>query len=498
VISSDRGRSLGIAAAIALGLLAAAWNAHADDEGARFCVVPIKDGVATIADANQAWRITRNPFRIPGLPSLVFTPVNRRGQWTVGASRRLVPYVGSFPHSIIDRNHWVREPWSSRIVAFTYDVPPRGGGVSTLMPGTGFEKIADGVFDDIAVLPRRKITVVTSSTGTPTIVGDHKLTPWFSREQMDAHDIKGIYSIHDASFLNATVVVDLDRRVYVLTDNDEWYRVGALDKKDYGPLLDGPGSQGDLLAGNSSALYIRKDSSSGIFRADVLDSVYTYGASFPFRVSSLFGQVLTYRGWGLFGYGRGWRRLTDNGFENIPDGNIGLPRPNPYGGSIQDLPTIGRTLIEGQDGLFLYDGNMLSPIAGAEQKAIGDYPVAYDLPSIGRVVVITENGFFNLTEKGSLVAIKTPFPPEKAFMQKIADWPDAGVALVSTRSGLFTLDADLVAKPIQGGGAIEVSSPLSPFTGINPSTGEMVLTGTHALFLAVDTSRSHDGACRGP
>ena len=176
-----------------------------------------------------------------------------------------------------------------------------------------------------------------------------------------------------------------------------------------------------------------------------------------------------------------------------------MPRPDPYGGRIQDLPTIGRTLIEGRDGLFLYDGKTFTPVAGAERKVIGDYPMAYDLPSIGRVVVITRNGLFNLTTDTGLVAVKTPFSPERPFMQTIADWPDSSVALVATRSGVFSLDADLTVNPIPGSGTLQASSVIpSPFTGINPSTGEMVLTGRHALFLAVDTKRSHDDSCREP
>ena len=497
MIIFDRQRVCSIAGVIAWSFLASVRCATAADSAVRFCVVPVKDGVATAADVDQAWRITNIRFQIPGLPSLVFTPGNRRGQWTIDANRRLVPYAGSFPHSYIDRGHWVREPWSSRIVAFTYGAPPTGGGVSVMAPGSGFEKIADGAFHDIAILPRRKVTVATTNTGSSMIVGDHGLTPWLSGEQMEAHDIHGIYSLHDAPFLNATVVIDLDRRVYVLTDNDEWYRVGALDKKDYGRLLDAPGSQGELLAANYGVLFIRKDLGRRPFGASVLDGGKAFGASLPFKVSSLFGQVLTYSN-GLLGYGRGWRRLTSSGFETIPGGDVGVPRSDASAAQIHDLPTIGRTLIEGFDGLFLYDGKTFSPVSGAERKVIGNYPVAYDLPSIHRIVVISETGIFELTKEGNLAAVNTPFPAERPFMQTISDWPEAGVGLISTRSGLFILDADLVAKPIQGGDAVEELPGYSPFTGVNLSTGEMVLTGRRALFLAVDTDLSHDDACRKP
>jgi len=85
-------------------------------------------------------RITNVSFRIPGLPSLVFTSQNRGGQWTIDANRRLVPYTGLFPHTFFDRGRWVFEPWSSRIIAAT-----TFGGVSVLKPGAaGFEEFDNG------------------------------------------------------------------------------------------------------------------------------------------------------------------------------------------------------------------------------------------------------------------------------------------------------------------------------------------------------------------
>jgi hypothetical protein len=66
---------------------------------------------------------------------------------------------------------------------------------------------------------------------------------------------------------------------------------------------------------------------------------------------------------------------------------------------------------------------------------------------------------------------------------------------VSTQTGLFTLDADLKATPILGGDNVSFGQ-LTPATGVNPATGEMVLTGSRALFLAVDAQRNHDDTCQ--
>ena len=78
------------AVVMAAALLAAAPpNATAAER--RFCAVPVLDGSPTQADNGDAWRITSIAFSIPGLPGPVFTPIYRKGQWTIDSDHRLVP-----------------------------------------------------------------------------------------------------------------------------------------------------------------------------------------------------------------------------------------------------------------------------------------------------------------------------------------------------------------------------------------------------------------------
>jgi hypothetical protein len=154
-----------------------ARSAHAVPAEPRFCVVPVKNGVPMAADVGQAWRVTNVSFRIPGLPSLVFTPQNRGGQWTIDANRRLVRYAGLFPHTFLDKSKWVLEPWSSRVVAVT-----TFGGASFLRSGgPGFEEFDNGrtgSFLSVYVLPRRRLTVVTTTNRGTLIAGERALAPW--------------------------------------------------------------------------------------------------------------------------------------------------------------------------------------------------------------------------------------------------------------------------------------------------------------------------------
>jgi hypothetical protein len=333
-------QSVGVIPALVLAFLVP--GAAAEEPGPRFCIVPIKDGGPTAADVGEAWRITNVSFRIPGLPSLVFTPQNRGGQWTIDANRRLVPYVGPFPHTFFDRGQWVLEPWSSRVVAVT-----TFGGVSFLKPGaTGFKDFDNGragPFFGVYVLPRHKLTVVTCSKGSPLIAGERELTPWLFPQEMAAHDVHGVHSVQDAPSLKAAIVLDLDRNVHVLTDDDERFKVGTLSKDDHGIVVDAPGSKGALYVASTSVLFIHKvgDPRRTQFRADILRSTPAFGAGSVFPVTKLFGQVLTFAGGGLFDFHKRWRRLTPSGFKDIDGGDIDLPDPRtfPYG-RIDDLSTI--------------------------------------------------------------------------------------------------------------------------------------------------------------
>jgi hypothetical protein len=489
-----------MAGAIAAVLFACMPRTALADASDRFCIVPVKEGAPTEKDIGATWRIASDMFRIPGLPGPVFTPLNRGGQWTIDAERRLVPYEGPFPHSYLDKGHFVIEPWSQRGIAVGY-----GTGVSILRPNTGqFVRIEDdGPHPDRIdqgpfLLPRRNLTVVISNKGAPKVVEDQSLRPWLTEEEMTAQSMRGIYSIHDAPSLSATIILDLDRTIHVVTDDGRWQAVGSIGKDDYGHLIESPAAGVVLLVANKSVVAIWKSGKNpdSQFSAETL-ATSSSGAGSAFLESRLFGQVLSYSARGWFGVQRRWRRIGPDGRpEDIPGGQLGLPRPDLFkDGRIQDLPTIGRTLIEAPEGFFLYDGKTITPVADAGRERLGDLPRVYDLPSIKRVLVTTRSGMFELRPEGRLAAISVPFPAEGLPMPAIADWLESDVALVSTRAGLFSLDANLDAAPIPGGNQIGLGW-LGFSSGTNPSTGEIILTGQGGLFLAVDSQRGRGNTCR--
>ncbi len=492
-------------AALATAAFAPCCAAGAAAAENRFCLVAVADGAPTAADFGKTWRLTGTAVRIPGIDSLLLLPTNRGGVWSIRPDRRLVPYSGPFPHNYLD--HWVVEGWSSRVIA-----APWGRGLAAMQPGSGrFETIVEPNIDSVMglnwrpfVLPRIRITIaVRGKDGTPFIVEpDNSLRPWLTHDQLK--QIGGVFSVHDSALLNATIVVARKQLpssnsggdLYLVREDGSLRRIGSLGN-DYGELHDVPAANAAVFVADRSILTIRR--SGADLTVDTLLTVPRRPSHFAVHRSEQFGQLLAYRTQNGFSNQQVWQRLGPDGFEAIPGGDAGVadPKYNSYGRS-HDLRVIGKMLIEGRDSLHLYDGTSMTAVPGSERSVLGSYPRVYELPSLGRVLISTRNGLFELTREGALFRPSISLPLDSLPEAKLLDWPRAGVALIVTRDGIFALDADLKANPVTHGDQVRLG-PLSVSTGFVEATGEPVLSGRQGLFMAVDRlSDSGKDACPPP
>jgi hypothetical protein len=166
---------------------------------------------------------------------------------------------------------------------------------------------------------------------------------------------------------------------------------------------------------------------------------------------------------------------------------------------MSDARAIGAVAIWADDGLHLYDGKTIHPIVGADATRFGDaIPRIVDLPGIGRTLVTSSAGLFEITVDGNLIALEMPFRTTRFPPPQLADWPEAGVALAAVDNAIYAVDRDLEARPVPGGRAIRTDWTTLFDSGSLPETGDKVLTGRNGLFLAVDTQLSGPEACAGP
>ncbi|HEY8564755.1 MAG TPA: hypothetical protein VIL65_04590 [Beijerinckiaceae bacterium] len=485
-------RAATVAAMLLLGFSATAFPSS--PTSGRYRIIPVADSAPTEADVGDAWRLVTNVFNIPGLPGPVFTPNNRGGEWTI-LDRRLVRYEGSYPKSFLDRGNLVTEPWSGRKVAVTYatgalSVLPTGANAFSTVPRPeALRQNPRGPY----LLPRAQATLVVSD-GQAYVVEANSIRPWERQEELRAKGIPGVRSVHDAPSIRATVVVDMNQALHVLADEGTWTtNVDELNKDDYGSVTDVPRANAVLFMANTLVLSIHRSGRGG-FTARTLATKKTYGASFPFLRSAIFGDVLRYGAGNFFDFGERWRRIGPEGWQEIPGGDVGIHRPGPNAtGRIQDLPTLGRTLIFGREGLHLYDGERMIPVPDSGAAHLGDFPRIYDLSAIGRVVVSTSKGLFELGRDGRLAALRMPFSTEGLSPPDLADWPHGGVGVVSTREGIYLLDRDL--NPERAAGGELIAAGLQPTLGENPGTGELMLLSSRGLALLVDAERGGGDAC---
>ena len=423
-------------ASLSLLLVLLTGSVFAQEVDQRFCVVPIM--ASGDGPAGETWRLTNTRFDLNGLPAPVFTPLSiSGGPWTISKDRKVVPYKGSFPRSYLDQKQWIREPWSGRLVALTY-----GGGVSILRPGANqFEEIPGSAgpsgsrFGAITVLPRRHLTIVVERSGTVFVVNGGTLEPWLS-DVLSSHGVSGIREFYDSPFLSALIVRDTGGTIHALTDDDKWEDVGSIDKSASGYFVDTPASGVAVFVSPAFVLAIRKKGfgAEASLVSDVLDG-------HDFVMSRLLGQVFGFHATFL-SRGR-WQRLSPEGFIDIPGGEF---TPVVHNGIslVRDLPTLGRVLLEGPQGLYLYDGEKIEPVKGGGHEAYGDNPRVHDLASIGRVLFVTRHGIAELIKDGELVSRPMPFPTDNTYpATQLVDWPKAGMALAATKLGIFALGSGL-------------------------------------------------------
>jgi hypothetical protein len=498
---------------------------RADDMRDRFCVVPVLNGEPTAADVGETWRMTNSQHRIPGLPSLVFTPTNRQGEWIVDKDRRFSKYVAPFPKSYLDKNNWVREPWSGRVVATnsrTVNVLKQGKEEfeSLLLP----EELRANNFGRPYLLPKTEETLVTTA-GDVYVVGQGALLPWAWSSVLKQNGIKRP-SFHFSKELGATIILNSNVKyqsekstdVFVLSDDGKLDALGELKtSKYYVDLLDLEGENSAVL---KTAFVVARIDVSGeddggkTYSMEILHTQADNGAGSNFVQSILHKTVLQQKelqyslGQVLSNYFFNWESddrverpeykqwylVNRSGLSEIPGGK--LQSADTYRRAFDlfmELPELGISLIEAADGFHWFDGKDITLIPNSSPEVIGKSKIFAGPQSIGRLIFKSEKGLYEFLKTGpkplSVAALAGP----EFHIVNVRDWPEAHVVLVRTKGGLFALDSDLNVVQIDDNTV--VGSSLS-FVGTNPKSGDMILEGEKSLFVLVDTVRNGKDICQ--
>jgi len=480
-----RERNLRISASVFLALLVAVVTATAVGSTSalaqkEICVSAIEGSTSDGPPLRPVLAAGAPVTQISGMTTPVVTPQGWNGRWRINRSHQLVPYEGFWPiESYLDANHQVVEPWSARVVAATWGY----GRLSVLEPGTdSFVVIGKGYSLIPFPSPRlSKTFVVSDKDGVVMELESSGFRPWISQDELKTKSIPGVGAFFDSSVLGASVVLQRDHMLSVRTDDGHWYPLRALDKWEFGRLFDAPKSNAAVYLGQKAVIAIRRIPAG--FVSETLLSRNNNSTSQQFFQSRLLGELLYFGKKGFFDFREPrWLRLGTAGFEdlgpnptNLPAAYAALPLA-----AVHDLPTLKRLVIETDRSLLLYDGESIVEVPDTDRLRLGRYPMFFDLPSLGRVIVKTEWGLFELTRDGRLRDLNLP----PVISNWLYDWPAANAAITWTQKGIELLNRNLSFKqvallPLSDKATIYTVSPPNPRTGevfVSSSEGLLVLS----------------------
>jgi hypothetical protein len=123
--------------------------------------------------------------------------------------------------------------------------------------------------------------------------------------------------------------------------------------------------------------------------------------------------------------------------------------------------------------------------------ALGHYVYRADVPSIGKTLLYSEKGLFELRSDGNPAPL--PFPGD-AHIREVAALPASHLAVLFAGGTVFALDALGKVSEVPGGRRLG-DQFLDYDKGVIPGRNEMLVNGKDALFLIVDRMLSGNDVC---
>lgn len=462
------------------------------------CVVPVRHGAPTEADVGSSSRMLSTMTILPGVARPFITPLNRGGRWTIDETRAFVPEHSPFPRGGYDE-YWTRES-SGRLVGVN------SGGVYVLTPGeANFRQIAarenvrgDG-YSGPSYVARTNEAFVRRGDRLQVLAGE-ELRDWSPQNDAAQLGLKGLHPPMDLPRFAAMLFEADGGKIALRLSDGSWHHVHSLKgTRDYAakvyelPKL-------DRIVVIASFEIVVIDMPSGTRKTPTAQRFRSYNDNTSARFFGFFsavtGDYLFFdRAPGLLRQGQtGLQRLNRTGFEPVPGGDIlqgtDGSRPN---GAMVDLPSLGRVIVQGAAGFYLYDGAHLAPVPNSGRERVGRFPRVHASDAIGRVLVTSDTGAYELTRTGELPSVLVPFEPGSPA-PSLADMPASGAVIAFTKSGAFAFDRDLRVERLQGVERVSFGW-LAGSHGIIPIREEMIVDGGRALFLVIDARIAGEGAC---
>ncbi len=128
------------------------------------------------------------------------------------------------------------------------------------------------------------------------------------------------------------------------------------------------------------------------------------------------------------------------------------------------------------------------------RKELGDTVLRLDAPSIGKTLLFSEAGLYELGSDGrTTTPLPLPFDARETPIRSVGELAASRLVLIFTSQNVYAMDRDAVVTSVPGGD--KVSPGHEPNKGVIPERDEMLVADARGLYLVLDRTRAGDAAC---
>ena len=489
---------------ISIGLIVAKQaSADTNSPSQSLCMVAVENGRPTSADRGQVFRMVIVIDVIPRLEEIYIQPLNRVGRWTVDSGGTYRPFRGIFPtRGLPTQRQWVVDRSGRVIGANPTDLFVMGPQDDTFQHLLALKDFDTGNTWQLEFEPHTGVVYLGTSRDLYELRGNALVRSNYASEALE----RGFGLVYPPHFLPALDAHLFESRagLFVLRDrNGSWKTLYALkcgyNCRNYVPEVVGVVSENLVVVKTAKEVFaiditdsrhpraigIIKDDRNLLLRSMRLSTetgaflIYNGRAFHIISADSRFPSVRRDGSWLL--------RLTREGVQPVPGSKI-VPTKSPttnrqiYFPRFVDLPGRGQVLIFAENGIGLFEGNVVRMVPDSGPNTLGFLPRPVILESIDRVIIVSTLGLFELTTENELVELRTPFDASGPYRPKFVDAPHLGVAFVLTKEGIYSINQNGRIDAIPGSGDFSLGGG-SKGLAVLPGAGDLLIQGSDALWI---------------
>lgn len=425
----------------------------------RFCVELVKGGGRGQVESlgrGYAHGVDSDLWSFPRHAQPVVLDHPSRSVFVVDENAALVPYPSPFPSWPHGLNRFVVEE-GGRVVGISTE------GLFVLEPGeTVFRRLDEYAPPEkysgaLEYLPAHGITLVGRS-GNWFVLRGERLEPWSAWDALKRQHGVEQAGIRAVPGTGAVIALEnwlggFGSRIFLMTEEEPWRVVGELKHVFWTPYGGPSPLQGMLLKEPEGFAFENNQEGFWLPPSTAGEAMVVFRSERDLKASVLSSAtgrfVVADRELAERARSSTYLlHLTESGLAPVPGDRV---TSGSFTFLLWDLASIGRLAVQPSalvEGLWLYDGERADRVRLPDDLRHEQIFVR-ELPAIGRTLLLSRHGIYDLSSEGAVSALDIPFSLGDRLLQ-IVNWSDERVALAFTTEGVFVIRPDLSISRASG------------------------------------------------